>query len=323
MSQIRRFRNDDVPVLADLWNRGLPVVGTAGPLAPHEIAAALCGHLFFDADGLLLAEGSNGRALGFVHAAFGPLDPDEPPHRPDFAMGTVASLVLDPTTTTEPVAADLFHAALSYLRSKGATVLYAGGQRPLNPFYWGLYGGSEFSGILDADRPFQDEARRAGFAPVARTRRFELDLSVLDHLPRDPRLVILKRQSDLLIDEDCQLSSWWDALAIGSARPIAFRLLDRKQAELARATSWDMAGFDRRDSRLRCGIIDVAVPPEHRGKGHARHLLIEAMRHLRQQAIQVVEVQTSTTNQPGLALYESLGMRPIGESTLFRAPGPD
>ena len=31
---------------------------------------------------------------------------------------------------------------------RGATVLYAGGQFPLNPFYWGIYGGSEWAGIL-------------------------------------------------------------------------------------------------------------------------------------------------------------------------------
>ena len=39
----------------------------------------------------------------------------------------------------------------AYLRDRGAKVIYAGGIRPLNAFYLGLYGGSELPGVLAGD----------------------------------------------------------------------------------------------------------------------------------------------------------------------------
>jgi ribosomal protein S18 acetylase RimI-like enzyme len=319
--QIRSFRNDDVPALADLWNRGMPVEGAAVPLGSHDFDAAIVSRLFFEADNLLVALGADHRPAGFCHVAVGPTSPIGHDHSLDASMGTVAMLVVDPALPENDAADLLMQGGVARLRCNGAQVIYAGGQAPLNPFYWGLYGGSEYSGILDTHSSFQTAARRAGFEPVSVTRRFEIDLSSLDHPPRDPRLLILRRQAELQTDEDCHLESWWEALAIGSARPIRFRLVDRKGQELARATSWDMAGFERRDGRLRCGIFDVQVPVNQRGRGHAKFLILEAMKYLRQQAIQVVEVQTADTNLAATALYTNFGFKPITSATLYRLPG--
>ncbi len=323
VATIRTFRNADVPALAGLWNRAVPAMGSASPLDLHEFDGALICRLFFEAGDLLVAEGADGQPIGMVHVAFGPIDPEGRLHRLDTTMGTVAMLLIDPGQPDAEVADALFAAGVARLWSRGAQVIYAGGQSPLNPFYWGLYGGSEYAGVIDGHEDFEGAARRAGFQAVATTRCYELDLTTLDQPPRDPRLAFLKRTTEVVVDEDCRLDSWWDAMAIGSARPIRFRLLDRQGIELARAISWDMAGFDRRDGRLRCGLVGVAVPPELRRQGHAKHLILEAMRHLRRQSIAVVEAQTGGENAAAQRLYKLFGFKEIGTSTLYRMPGPD
>lgn len=66
------------------------------------------------------------------------------------------------------------------------------------------------------------------------------------------------------------------------------------------------------------GIHAVCTDPDHRGRGHARALLAEAVEHCRPR----YETLLLTTDIP--AFYEPVGFRPVGEH-VFRgrvAPGP-
>ena len=163
MTRFRPFRNGDPPALADLWNRGLPPRGVARPLGPHEFDAFVVGKLHFDAAGLIVAE-RDGRVVGFVPRRLRTrLQPAGPSHQLCCEMGTVAMLVVDPDANDRDLECGLLVAAEEYLRARGATVVYAGGQYPLNPFYWGIYGGSEWAGILSSHAAFH-RAVQAGRA---------------------------------------------------------------------------------------------------------------------------------------------------------------
>ncbi len=322
--RLRPFRNGDPPALADLWNRGTPQTGVARPLASHEFDAAVVNKLGFDRQGLLVAEpAEGGRPVGFVHAGFGPADPAGPSHQPDLALGAVAMLVIEPTLRDPAeLGRELLDRALVYLRSRGASVLYAGGQAPLNPFYWGVYGGSEWAGILDDHSVFREAVEAGGFRPVSTTQLLELDLAHWRD-PRDPKSAFLRRQSRLEVEEDVPLPRWWDALAIGQRQPTVFRLASKSEGRsLALALTWDMDWFGR-DGRSRLGIALFEVFPDSRRKGLGRHLLIEILRHAQSQLVEVLAVQTPTTNTPALALYRSAGFEPAGTSTLYRLPGLD
>lgn len=320
MHRIRDFRNGDIPALAGLWNRGLSVRSAARPLEPHELDAVLFSRIDFRAQAFKVAEADDGRLLGFAHAGLGAAEPRGPSHQLDHTMGTLAMLVVDPSVQDLAVGSSLAAAAESELRSMGVSVFYAGGMHPLNPFYWGIYGGSEFSGILDDHLDFRRVVESAGYQPVAATQMFEYPLERLPNSLPDPRVILVRRQSDLVTDEDALLESWWDALALGTARPSTHRLIRRDGLELARATTWEMAGFERLDGQLRAGILDVGVPSELRRKGYAKCMLFLILRHLKDLGIQVASVQTSTSNAAALALYESLGFEPSGSSTLYRRP---
>jgi GNAT superfamily N-acetyltransferase len=274
----------------------------------------------FEAAGLIVAE-RDGRIVGFVHAGFGPELPvdDTRPFHLSHEMGTIAMLLVWPGLDDPEVVPGLLAAAESYLCTRGAKVIYAGGQFPLNPFYWGLSGGSEGSGILSAHESFHRALTDRGYQPAGSIVLLEADLNSLE--PRDPRATAIRRQTQLEFTEDALPAHWWEASALAEFPLTDARLLTRPDGvELARAATWDMLGFDREDGRVRIGLIRVEVPPEHRRKGYARFLIGEIFRRARSNLVDLVEVQTDAANQPALALYTSLGLQPIERSTLYRLP---
>jgi ribosomal protein S18 acetylase RimI-like enzyme len=315
----RPFRNADPPALSGLWNRGLPSLGVALPLGAHEFDAMVVDKPTFDPAGLIVAE-SDGRPVGFVHAGFGPAGDGTRPRAEDTELGTIAMLVIDPEIDDEALDRGLFEAAEGYLRGRGAKVIYAGGQAPVNPFYWGIYGGSECAGVLSSHVAFHRAALRSGYEPVANTVVLQADLARPE--PRDPKGVILRRQTRLEVVDDAMTGGWWESAALGPFRPTEFRLLARDDdRELARARTWEMAGFGRVDGRVHLGLHAVEVAPEVRRQGFGRHLVGEVMRKARSQWNEVIDVQTRATNLPALGLYESLGFVRVETATLYRRPG--
>jgi ribosomal protein S18 acetylase RimI-like enzyme len=319
VTQFRPFRNGDPPALADLWNRGVPGYGTARPLTAHEFDARVTNQPYFDAKGLIVAE-RGGRAVGFAHAGFGPEMPPGRPLHTTTELGTIAMLIVEPAAEDRELETGLLHAAEQYLRERGASVLYAGGQWPLNPFYWGLYGGSEFAGILSNHEAFQRAVARAGYEPVSTSVVLEADLSAPEG--REPRAPLIRRVARVEIMEDILPTDWWEALAIGESRPTRFQLLARADDTLlAQATTWDMPWFGRGDRVARLAMVNLDVPPDQRRKGHGRHLVGEILRQARAAMLDSVVIQTASTNLPALGLYESLGFKRVETATLFRRPG--
>lgn len=319
MTHFRPFRNADTPALTALWNRGTPGRAVAAPLRVDEFEARVVGGPLFEAAGLIVAE-RDGTPVGFAHAGFGPEDGARP-LRLSYELGTVGMLVAEPGSDDPAVESGLLAEAERYLRARGATVVYAGGRLPLNPFYWGLYGGSEWAGVLGSHEAFHRAVRVAGFQAVGSTVLLEVDPARPPET-RDPRAVLLRRQARFEVDEDAFPSGWWEALALGDFRPTTYRLVAKTGgAVIARAGSWDMAWFGRRDGRARLGLYDVGVHADHRRKGFGRHLVAEILRLASAQATAVVSVQTASTNVAALALYKAVGFEPVETATLYRLPG--
>lgn len=318
MISFRPFRNFDPPALAKLWNRSLPGRNVARPLSAHTFDALIVGKLHFDPAGLIVAE-RNGRIVGFVHAGFAPERADGPSHRLSYELGTVGLLVVEDDLDDAEVEMGLMVQAERYLVSRGASVIYAGGQYPLNPFYWGVYGGSEWPGILGSHRSFLRAVERAGYEPASTAVLLELDLNRSD--VRDPLGPVHRRRVRFEVSDDTMMSRWWDALAIGQFRPTAYRLVNRvDDTPLAWATTWDMSASGQADNRGRLGLIALEVDVPQRRKGYGRHMVFEILRHGRDQLAGTLVVQTMSTNLPALALYQSIGFEQTDTATLFRLP---
>ncbi|MGO5115557.1 ribosomal protein S18-alanine N-acetyltransferase [Candidatus Avoscillospira sp. LCP25S3_F1] len=59
-------------------------------------------------------------------------------------------------------------------------------------------------------------------------------------------------------------------------------------------------------------ILNVAVSPDHRGRGIGRALLTELEQRLRQQGVTEVLLEVRPSNAPAIALYTSLGFVQVG-----------
>ena len=320
MTRLRTYRNGDSPALVEIWNRSLPGRNVVRPLNVHEFDALVMGKLPFDRLGLIVAEHDE-RIVGFAHAGFGPSDPDGVSHRLDYRMGTTAMLAIDPEVDDAEVGPALLRETERYLRRRGAEVFYCGGQQPLNPFYWGLYGGGEFAGVLEAHTAFTSAAGASGYESASKTAVLEAYLGAPE--PREPKLTVLRRQFRLEIEDDALPASWWDALSVGLFRPTRFRLLEKSEGMcVAEAWTWDIAaGFAIGDGRSRTGLYRLEVSPTFRRRGLGRLLVIECLKHAKQQRTDVLSVQTSMENQAALGLYRGLDFQQVDTATLYRLPG--
>jgi len=290
------------------------------PLRVHELDTHALGTVNFEATGLIVAE-KDGRIVGFVHAGFGPDLPIEStqPFQLSHELGTVAMLVVEPDLNDPELVSGLVAAAERYLQGRGAKVTYAGGLYPLNPFYWGLYGGSEGSGVLSGHQPFHSVLIERGYEPAGTTVLLEADLTVPE--PRDPRAALIRRQTQLEFLDDEVPPHWWQNLALGDFQTMKARLLSRPAGTpIAQAEAWDMGWFGRGDGRSRIGLINVEVLAECRRKGFGRFLITEIFRRARENLVTSVAVQTSAANEAARALYASLGFQPVDQATLYRLP---
>ena len=178
--------------------------------------------LYFDYGGLVLAF-DDGRPAGFAHAGFGP-QPAASWISTD--MGVTCMVLVRPDCTETEVAAGLLDHCEEYLRRRGARVLYGGGAEPLNPFYVGLYGGSELPGVLDSDTVAREVFAARGYQEVERTSLLRRDLSGFES-PVDRRQMQVRRQTMVEVTADAPTRTWWEACTIGGFDLTRFDLVPR------------------------------------------------------------------------------------------------
>ncbi|WP_181700779.1 GNAT family N-acetyltransferase [Chthonobacter albigriseus] len=69
-------------------------------------------------------------------------------------------------------------------------------------------------------------------------------------------------------------------------------------------------------------VLTLAVNPRHRGKGHARRLMDEAIRRLYHDRVKALFLEVDEGNVPALTLYGRLGFLQVGRrGQYYAAPG--
>ena len=318
MIEYRAFRNDDPPHLVRIWNEAFP--GRAAYLlrSNSPLEAWVFSKPYFDPHGLILAT-DGGQAVGFVHAGFGP---NEDQTALDRSRGVTCILAVAPSHRKLGVGAGLLRHAEEYLVSRGARELYAGPMRPLNPFYFGLYGGSDSPGFLTADIEAGPFFERAGYA-VHRTclvfhRKLDQPAPLID-----PRFTGLRRRFEPQVLPRTKIGTWWEECLLGQLEPIEFRLEEKKTALLAaRASFWEMDGFSWRWNYPAAGVMDIQVRADLRRQGVGKFLLAQLLRHLQEQYFGVAEVQTFEQNQVAIGLFRSLGFEQVDTGRQYRKDVP-
>jgi GNAT superfamily N-acetyltransferase len=284
------------------------------PVTPALLEQLVFSKPYFDPAGLIVAL-HNENPIGFAHAGFGANDEQS---AISTEIGTTYQLLIRSDHRDGPLAAELLAQCENYLRGRGAKVIYAGGIRPLNGFYLGLYGGSELPGVLVADIQFHVACQQRGYREIDRVKILQLDTACF-------RAPITRNQRQLRREIVCQeipsppSKSWWEACTTGAFERIRFLLTRPSSCEpVADVWFWDIEPLSTAWGRPTAGMFDLSVSSDQRRKGFATFLLGEAFARLRSRGILLVEAQTMMQNTPAIEMYTKLDFKQVDEGVVYR-----
>ena len=310
--QYRPFRSTDPPQLAEIWRSQTGQRGLMQPMSMAVLERFVLSKPFFDPQGLLVAVDDN-KLLGFSHSGFGPsLDQSSL----STERGTTCLVMLRPEAESL-IAGELLSRGEAYLRKQGAKTLFGGGNFPLSPFYYGLYGGSEVSGVLDSDARTQAIFCEHGYRPVKRSLVLERDLASFRPIV-DRQQMQIRRQTKFETIVDPPTTTWWEACL--------FEPFDRTQCVLlprnggrpsASVNFWNMETMSPAWGVHAVGIVGLEVPTERRRQGLATYLLGESFRQLHAQGFALAEVHVAEENAVAQAMYRHLGFAQVDASVLY------
>ncbi len=314
MIHYRTFRNSDPPALVQIWRARAVERGLTQPISTQVLEELVFSKPYFDNQGLILAIDDK-TPVGFVHAGFGATDDEK---HISHLFGATCMLMVRHDYRRLGIGRELITRSEQYLRDQGAKVLYGGGIRPLNPFYLGLYGGSELPGVLDSDQAAQQIYRACGYREIDRTCIFQRDLAGF-RPPVDRQQMKIRRSMTVEVSEDPPTSTWWEACTFGGFERTRFQLIEKSSRRvMASAIFWRIEPLGTSWGVQVAGLIDLEVKEGHRKQGIATALVSEALKHLGQAGFHRVEVQTMQANTAALHLYEKIGFQEVDGGAVFR-----
>jgi ribosomal protein S18 acetylase RimI-like enzyme len=312
--QYRTFRNTDPPRFMQLWNQ----IFTGRSAVPVMNCTMLEEHVFakpyFDPAGLIFAVDAD-RLVGFAHAGFGP---NESEAALSTAAGVVALLGVAPSHRRRGIGSELLGRSEAYLRERGARTLDAGSTALANPFYFGLYGGSEAAGLLVSDCAAEPFLVRHGYRSrhtfVVLHRRLVGTGGITDG-----RFPALRRRFEVRVRPRQGAATFWREGVLGPVELIDFLLEEKTSGQaVARATVWEMEGFSQRWNESAIGLVDLEVRSDLRRQGLAKFLVAQTFRYLQDQYFNVVEAQTMEQNDAAVKLYCGAGFEPVDQGHSYR-----
>jgi hypothetical protein len=190
------------------------------------------------------------------------------------------------------IAVELLGAAEDYLRRGGAQHIYAGCQFPFNPFYLGLYGGSDLPGVLATDAQFIELLAGAGFRPTRRRRLWRRPLAGF-RSPVDRQWMQVRRRFVVAPPVETLADNWWDACVWAHFDWTRHDLTLAGGGEpVISATLWDVEPLARSWGLQTAGLVRLDDTPEAREEGLTAYLLGETMRQCQSQGYAQFEAQT-------------------------------
>lgn len=310
----RTFRNSDPPRILRLWHECQLGRGAALPHSTEAFELINYSQPYFEPQGLLLAE-SGGELIGLAHGGFAFTDDRS---AIDPARGIVCAILVRPDSRGRGIGRELLTRCESWLRQRGATTLQAGESRGADPFYYGLYGGSRPSGFLHSDPLAAPFLQACGYTAHESIGVYQRDLS----LRKDPvsiQIAAIRRSTELQHVEGPPHPTFWWFTHLGRSDTLRFRLVDRRSAEPVAAVT--VVGLDHYVSKWNeraIGLVDLFVLESHRNQGYGQTLIVEVLKHLRQELITRADMHVSDTN-PVLAKAVALaGFERVDTGTVYR-----
>lgn len=313
MIHYRTFRNTDPPGLVEVWNAAFTGRGAARLHGYSWTEYFLFSKPYFDPESLIVAQ-DEGQIVGFAWAGFGP---DDSESALDHRSGVICLLGVAPSHRRQGIGSELLRRAEMYLQAHGSKESFAGPMYPLNPFTFGLYGGSNSPGFLDSDplaRPFFEHH---GYAVASSSLVFRRPLQQPISFA-DGRFAAHRLRYEISINP-YQGTTWWQECILGPVDLYEYRLQDKLTGRsAAHALLWEMETYVPRWNEHAVGITDLAVSTEIRRQGLAKFLMVGLLHYLQDQFFNVVEIQVRADNPAGINLLHGLGFEQVDAGHIYR-----
>jgi ribosomal protein S18 acetylase RimI-like enzyme len=311
--EYRHFLNTDPPALVEGWNAAFTGRGAAILRGTTLLEYLTFSKPYFDPAGLVTAW-ADGALIGFVHAGFGP---DLHGVDLDRTLGLVSTLGVVPAYRRQGVGSELLRRAENYLRERGTVAPLAGPRFWVNPFLFGLYGGSQTPGILNSDELAGPFFTARGYQTKSTTRvwqlRFEQQTAVVDG-----RFAQCRQRYEIH-GGPWRQTTWWQECVTGPVDLQEYSLCEKGSGRvLARALAWVLDPFSTRWGEHVVGVLDVEVIPEMRRQGLARFLLSQLLRFFQDQFFTLAEIQVDANDLPTEGLVRSLGFCVVDEGQQYQ-----
>jgi ribosomal protein S18 acetylase RimI-like enzyme len=265
----------------------------------------------FDRQGLIVATDA-GRLVGLVHAVLEPASPQQAER-----IGAIALLLVRPDAAAE-VLPELLARAETYLRERGASAIVVGSVSGQARFYFGLYGGAEPSGLLDADAMAREALVSNGYREIRRSIVFRRELATFRPIV-DRRQMQVRRASTVEMFVEPPPADWKDAMTFEPFARSRYRLMPRAGgAPQATLDLWNMETMLGVLGAHTVGIFDVIVLAEHQRKGLAQFLVGEALRQAHSEGAALAEVHVDEANRAAVALFRGLGFEEVDHAIAYR-----
>lgn len=314
MVHYRTFRNNDPPGLVEVWNEVFTGRGAVYLRSPAFLERFIFSKPYFDPAGLIVAEDEN-RCVGFAHGGFGP---NKTESAIAYTSGVTCVIGVRPSHRRKGVGSELLQRCEAYLRGRGARTLHAGPMAPLNPFYFGLYGGSDLPGFLASDEAAAPFLEYHGYTPcdtsLVLQRRLDQPVNVTDG-----RFSGLRRKYTVRVLPRVGAGTWWQECAYASLDSLEFRVEETTANRLvARAEVWEMEGFAWRWGVPSSGMLSIQVREDARRQGLGKFLMVHILRYLQEQYFGLLEIQVKERNQAAVKLFQALGFEQVDFGRMFR-----
>ncbi len=315
MVEYRAFRNTDPPALVTLWNEVFPGRGAVHMRTASPLEFFVYSKPYFDPKGLILAL-ADGEPVGFAHGGF-VANADE--SALSTTTGVTCAVGVRNSARGKGIGSQLLQQTEEYLKARGAQTLLAGSRAPLNPFYFGLLGGSDSPGFLATDKAAEPFLQKRGYSIDGTTLVLQRPLPSQTLIFPDPRFATLRRKYDVKFAVRTRRASWWRECVLGPVELMEFRLEDKSTRDaVASVGVWEMQGFSQRWGAAALGITDVLVRDDLRRKGLARFLIASLLKQAQEQYFTLAEVNVPADNAAALALFGGLGFEQVDVGHSFR-----
>ena len=196
MIEYRQFRNSDPPHILRLWHECGLGRGAALGISCNEFDEIIFAQPYFDPGGVIVAC-RDGELVGFIHAGFSVNEPQTWLAKDE---GVIGAVMVHPHSRRQGIGRELVHQAENYLHRWGSQKIFAGSSNRRDPFYCGLYGGSQSAGFLESDRA------AAPFSPDSDMFRTNDILSSRDLFPTEWQTPLVFESSPFAVGLGCQHS---------------------------------------------------------------------------------------------------------------------